>query len=789
MDADDFALTPFFCARNPSPPMKIIRLIVLALSSALTGISVLSAQESAPWISLFNGKDLSGWSLKGSAGKAYVQDGEIVCHVTANTPEHTFVCTNEAFTDFIFEIDVKIDGDFNTGISFRAVDALPGSAVKLWSYMVKIDPTPRHWTGGIFEDFGPVWQWLNTLENNAAGRDAFKMGAWNRFRIEALGAHFKVWVNGVPTANLIDERYSRGYIALKIHWTGNFPEREKILGHFRNARIITDHPERFAQESSLPVTVTADESGITVPSGFRALLVADNLVGGAKRPDDKLRFLAVGPGSEIYAKTAKGGIIALLDRNGDSRADSIEEFGSGGGTGMAFHDGWLYYSTTSAIYRYKYVADALTPPGSPELIVHGLPAEGAHEAKAFTFDDQGHLLVDVASPSNGFGTPDRQEGAKGSDPTVFLRTHGGFWRFDADKPDQSFAEGFHYSTGMRHAVAVAWNSVSKAYFAVMMGRDQLNTVAPQYYDALDNAERVAEELHRVDEGSNFGWPFTYYDPIKKARMVSPEFGGDNRKRAEPGRYPDPLVAFPAHWAPLQMAFYTATEFPVKYRGGAFVAFHGSWNRAPMPQAGYNVCFVPFDAHGNPTGTYEVFADGFAGQDHPFTNVNDARFRPCGVAVAPDGTLYLGETEKGRIWRIIYTGEPNHVSSYSPGMLNPAPNGTAAIPSDSSPGARLYQSLCATCHMADGSGVPSMQPRLRGSTIVGGDAERLVRVILKGPAAVLAPDREHYQNIMPPFGALNDGDLSQLISYLRRTFAENAPAVTPSQVAAVRNANP
>ncbi|MDP9175888.1 MAG: DUF1080 domain-containing protein [Planctomycetota bacterium] len=627
-------------------------------------MSLVAGQESAPWVSLFNGKDLSGWSLKGGGGKAYVENGEIICHVTANTTEHTFVSTNEAFSDFIFEIDVKIDGDYNTGISFRAVDALPDAPVKLWSYMVKIDPTPRKWTGGIFEDFGPVWQWLNTMENNAPGREAFKIGEWNRFRIEALGSHFKVWVNGVPTANLIDDRYTSGYIALKIHWTGNFPEREKILAHFKNARIITSHPEHFAQETSLPVTTTMDNSGIWVPAGFRALLVADNLVGGADRPGDKLRFLAIGPNTEIYAKTSKGGVIALRDTNGDSWADTIKDFGAGGGTGIALHDGWLYYATTSAIYRYKITRGTLVPSGEPEIIVQGLPAEGAHKAKAFAFDNQGRLLVGVSSPLNGFGAPDGKEGSKDSDPTEFLKTHGGFWRFDANKPNQAFASGFHYATGIRQALSVAWNSVSKTFFTVTTGRDDLDTVAPQYYDALDNAGRVAEELHRLDEGANLGWPFTYYDPFKKARMLAPENGGDNRKHAEPGRFPDPQVAFPAHWAPQQMVFYTSTEFPQKYRGGAFVACHGSSSGALTPQGGNNVCFVPFDDKGTPTGSYEVFADGFDGQDHPVTSVSDARFRPCGLAIAPDGTLYISDSEKGRIWRIIHTGQPRHVSSLS-----------------------------------------------------------------------------------------------------------------------------
>ena len=112
---------------------------------------------------------------------------------------------------------------------------------------------------------------------------------------------------------------------------------------------------------------------------------------------------------------------------------------------------------------------------------------------------------------------------------------------------------------------------------------------------------VTPEFNQLKEGLNVGWPYTYYDPLQKVRMVSPEFGGDGRKRAEAGKYPDPIIAFPAHWAPLQMTYYGGAQFPAKYRGGMFVAFHGSWNRAPLPMAGYNVTFVPFSG-ARPSGS-------------------------------------------------------------------------------------------------------------------------------------------------------------------------------------------
>jgi glucose/arabinose dehydrogenase/cytochrome c553 len=533
-----------------------------------------------------------------------------------------------------------------------------------------------------------------------------------------------------------------------------------------------------------PATLPApdpDDGGIVLPPGFRALVVADNLVVNRKVGDspERLRGIVVAPNGDIYAKTRFGGIFALRDTNGDGRVDLTKEFGPGdGGTHIALHDGWLYHSSRTAIYRYKYTDGELVPTSPLETVVAKLPAERDHDAKAFAFDDQGRMLVEIGSPYNVYSNPDRQLGAKGMDATEFQKTYGGFWRFDVKRLNQTQSDGVRFATGHRHALALIWHPVSKQFFMVQMGRDNLNVVDPDDYDALDNAERVSEVMHVVREGSNFGWPYSYWDPIKQARMVAPEFGGDNRKRVEPDPYDKPVIAFPAHWAPIQMTLYNGSQFPEKYRNGAFVAFHGSWNRAPRSQAGYRVAFVPFDEKGMPSGTYETFADGFAAKSE-FVSTNEARYRPAGVATGPDGSLYITDTEKGRIWRVIYTGQtsaPSRPSNAAPGA--PAQEGSR--------GAQLYQQICAACHMPDGSGVSTMHPPLVGSAVLSGDPNTLIRVVLHGPAQVLPAGRPKYATVMPPFvGTLSDDDVAEILTFARRTFGKGASAVTPAQVSVER----
>ncbi len=227
-------------------------LSMIVAYSIISSGSYVSGQE-APWVNLFNGKDLEGWKIvaRSDPAPAVVEDGAMVLRQRINTSEHTFVASEKKYRDFILELDLKDDPHFNSGILLRCIDAPPEAKVRLHGYQVKIDNTPRSWTGGIFDDFGAGWTWMFDLADDPAARSAFKLDEWAHFRIECLGSTIKVWINGVPTCHLIDQKYSDGYIAFKIHSLGNNPDSTMDAVRLKNIRIITDQPEKYAATMDL----------------------------------------------------------------------------------------------------------------------------------------------------------------------------------------------------------------------------------------------------------------------------------------------------------------------------------------------------------------------------------------------------------------------------------------------------------------------------------------------------------------------------------------------------------
>jgi glucose/arabinose dehydrogenase len=396
-----------------------------------------------------------------------------------------------------------------------------------------------------------------------------------------------------------------------------------------------------------------DNGGIRLPQGFCALVAADNL--GAARhmvtaPNGDLYVALMTSGGRGQPQTG-GGAVALRDANGDGRFEVVERFGSGSTTGIGLRNGYIYLAHPQVIERFKLTEGTLKPTGAAQTIATGFPTDRQHEDKGIAFDGRGGLYVNVGAPSNACQSPDRRPGVKGVDPCPLLEKHAGIWKFDENKLNQTQDQGTRFATGLRQMPAITWHD--GALYIAMNNRDQLDVFWPSLFTAKDNAERPAEPLYRAVQGSNFGWPYCYYDYTTKAMVLNPEYGGDGKNVGRCTMFTPPLVAFPAHWAPLDVKFYTGQQFPARYRNGAFIAFHGSWNRSPEPQAGYNVTFQPF-VSGKPAGPFEVFAQGFAGRE-PLQNPGDAVARPDGIAQAPDGTLYIGDSQRGKIWRVVYTG--------------------------------------------------------------------------------------------------------------------------------------
>lgn len=397
----------------------------------------------------------------------------------------------------------------------------------------------------------------------------------------------------------------------------------------------------------VPVKPDADNAGLKLPAGFGALKAAEGL--------GHTRHIAVTTAGDIYAKLDRlvdgKGILWLQDTNGDGKIDKKTGFGNFGGTGIALKDDYLYASSNTAVFRYKLdKKQQITKTDNPERIIYGLIDRHQHESKSIALDDNDNIYVNVGAFSNSCQQKDRTKGSQGMLPCPVLDSAGGIWQFKSDYLDQTYGDGVRYATGLRNVVGLDWNRNQNKLFVMQHGRDQLHDLFPDMYTEKQSADLPAECMYALRNGSDCGWPYIYYDPEQQKKILAPEYGGDGKKTGGENAE-DPVVAFPAHMAPNGLLFYTGNQFPERYKNGAFIAFHGSWNRSPEDQAGFFVAFVPFK-DGKPAGKWEIFADGFAGPA-PVKSPGQAQHRPCGLAQGPDGSLYVSDDAKGTIYRIVY----------------------------------------------------------------------------------------------------------------------------------------
>jgi len=297
----------------------------------------------------------------------------------------------------------------------------------------------------------------------------------------------------------------------------------------------------------------------------------------------------------------------------------------------------------------------------------------------------------------------------------------------------------------------------------------------------------------IKKGGDYGWPECYYDSFAGKLVLAPEYGGDGKKIGVCAEKTGPVAAFPAHWAPNGMVRYDKTQFPERYRNGMFIAFHGSWDRAPYPQGGYNVVFQPLSGV-RASAPCEIFADGFAGANK---SPQGAAHRPSGLAVGPDGALYISDDVTGRIYRVTYSGGPFDAASITPCPSLTAPAGkivaapvrppeglhpnagregasaTGPVPRGATAamvalGDRVYHgqeggASCTGCHGDNAKGTP-LGPDLTDKTWLwsNGSYPGIAKTITDG-----VPQPKNYRSPMPPMGGtqLTHAQVNALAAYI------------------------
>lgn len=552
-----------------------------------------------------------------------------------------------------------------------------------------------------------------------------------------------------------------------------------------------------------------DNGGLFLPTGFEALVVTDSI--------GRARHIAVNDNGDIYVKLTfndamkgSGGTVGLRDLDGDGKADSVVYFGDYkdvgySAVGVTIHNGYLYTSTVRQVLRNKLTPGKLVPESKTEVMITDEDTNVVrnwHTTKPVAFDNKGYMYIPFGSPSDAgqdlvkYGPVGIPEG-RGLDPSPELINHAGIWRFRADKTDQRQKDGTKFATGIRSVVGMQWNPRDESLYAVVNGIDNFHTIYPKLYTSWQAAVLPAETLIKVTENSDFGWPYAYYDQIQKKNVLQPGYGGDGKIVSRAEKFDTPVIGFPGHWAPMDVLFYQGDQFPERYKDGAFIAFHGSTDRSPYPQAGYIVVFVPFN-NGKATGEWEVFADGFTGVD-TVVNTSDAHYRPMGLATGPDGSLYISESNKGKIWRVMYKGDRNKFGKEQLAAMEQRKSRTyIKTPDevadnlntgDALEGSILYKTYCANCHQGDGKGDNNRFPPLDSSEYVIGDRSRLIGIILNGLQGEIKVKGKTYSGIMPAHeNILDDHAVASIVTYIRRRFGKQKEIVTTPEVTAVRKAS-
>jgi glucose/arabinose dehydrogenase/mono/diheme cytochrome c family protein len=546
-----------------------------------------------------------------------------------------------------------------------------------------------------------------------------------------------------------------------------------------------------------------DNAGLFLPDGFEALAVVDSI--------GRTRHIVVNDNGDIYAQLSRSrdgkGTIGLRDTDNDGKADSIVHFGdyidkARSATGITIHNGYLYVSAKKYVFRNKLIPGELIPTSETEVVFTDMEPNiyrNWHATKPLAFDNKGYMYIPFGSPSDAcqdmekYGPVGVPNGV-GIDPCPELENFAGIWRFDANKIGLTQADGYKFATGIRSIVGMEWNPNDESLYAVGNGIDNFHTIFPDRYTAWQAAMLPAETLMKVTEGSDYGWPYAYYDQMQGKNVLQPGYGGDGKIVGRAAEFDDPEIGFPGHWAPMDVMIYHGNQFPKRYNNGVFIAFHGSTDRPPYPQSGFIVCFAPFDEKEESTGKWEVFADGFAQVDIVI-NTSDAVYRPMALSTGPDGSLYISESNKGKIWRVMYRGDKEDFGESELASMEkrksqnyirtPVEGHDKREEGDMLAGRILYNTYCVACHQRNGMGDNNRYPPLVNSEWVTGDQDTLINIVLNGRQGEMMVSGRSYNDLMPHNRYLDDHAIASILTFVRKRFGRESSPISASQVGEVR----
>lgn len=379
--------------------IKIPKFICIMCSGVLFFSCAKNATDTTPWQNLFNGENLAGWTTKGGDALYEVRDGMIVGKTVTETP-NTFLTTSKNYSDFILELELKVDTTMNSGIQFRSNSFPYYMDGRVHGYQMEVDPSKRAWSGGIFDEARR--KWLVTLKDNPTAQKAFDKNGWNTYRIEAIGDTIKTWVNSIPTSFLIDDKTASGFIGLQVHSIhGEQKAGTEIM--WRNIKILTDSLSKYSIKSALNPVITKNKlTEDEVKNGWKLLWDGKTTTGwrGAKLAsfpaegwvieNDELTVLSNG-GEE----SAAGGDIVTEELYGDFELKVDFKLTPGANSGIKYYvDTDINKGSGSSIgLEYQILDDDL----------HEDAKLGSHEGSRTVTSLYDLIKADAAKPIHAIG--------------------------------------------------------------------------------------------------------------------------------------------------------------------------------------------------------------------------------------------------------------------------------------------------------------------------------------------------------------------------------------------------